>query len=92
MPTLFYIICGAVAVISLMTFLLYAIDKYKARHGMWRIPERVLLHFSILGGGIGGLAAMLLFRHKTRHIYFTVANILGIILSLGLIAASIFVF
>ncbi|MBQ8372369.1 MAG: DUF1294 domain-containing protein [Clostridia bacterium] len=86
-----YAFCAIVAAISLVTFALYGIDKYKAKRGLWRIPERVLLMLSALGGGIGGLAAMSLFRHKTRHIYFIFTNILGIILSAAAIAASLLI-
>ena len=72
----FLIIIGA---LSLITFLLYAIDKYKAQSGLWRIPEKVLLSFSFLGGSIGGLVGMFACRHKTKHGYFYIVNILGLV-------------
>ena len=65
------------AIISLITLILYGVDKRRAKKGKWRIPERVLIGFSLLGGGIGGWLGMKLFRHKTRHWYFHVINILG---------------
>lgn len=65
-------------VISLITFVFYAIDKAKAKKGAWRTPEKVLLGLSFFGGGVGGYAAMFLFRHKTKHWYFHVVNLLGI--------------
>ena len=65
------------AIISLITLILYGVDKRRAKRGKWRIPERVLIGFSLLGGGIGGWLGMKLFRHKTRHWYFHVINILG---------------
>lgn len=68
-----------VAVCSVMTFVLYGLDKIFAINGMWRIPEKILLISSILGGGIGGGLAMLLFRHKTKHWYFIVINVIGVI-------------
>ena len=40
------------------TFCLYGIDKYKAKHGAWRIPEKTLLTFTWLLGGVGALAGM----------------------------------
>ena len=49
-----------------------AIDKSKAVKGKWRIPESTLFILSILGGAIGGFAAMYLFHHKTKHWYFVV--------------------
>ena len=60
------------AIISLITFILYGVDKRRAKRGKWRIPERVLIGFSLLGGGVGGWLGMKLFRHKTRHWYFVV--------------------
>lgn len=65
-------------VISLITLFVYAIDKSKAKKGAWRTPEKVLLGLSFFGGGVGGYAAMFLFRHKTKHWYFHVVNLLGI--------------
>ncbi|MBR2650402.1 MAG: DUF1294 domain-containing protein, partial [Clostridia bacterium] len=59
----------AFGAISLITLILYGVDKLKAKLGAWRIPEKVLLGFSFFGGGLGGVIAMLLFRHKTRHWY-----------------------
>ena len=60
--------------INLVTFLLYGVDKWKARKGRWRIPEDSLIWLAVAGGSIGALGAMFLFRHKTRHLKF----ILGI--------------
>lgn len=55
---------------SLLDFTLMGVDKWKARRGLWRIPERTLWFFALLGGAVGGFAAMHLFHHKTRHWYF----------------------
>ena len=52
---------------NLLTFVTYGIDKYKARHNKWRIPEATLLLLAALGGSIGALLAMRVFRHKTLH-------------------------
>ena len=46
---------------------------------MWRVPEKVLLGLGFFGGAIGALAAMQIFRHKTKHYYFYVVNIIGLI-------------
>jgi len=56
--------------LSLVTWLLYGLDKLKARQKAWRIPEKVLLGTAILGGAPGALLGMVLFRHKTNHWYF----------------------
>ena len=65
--------------------LLMLVDKQKARRGAWRIPETTLIWTAILGGSIGSLLGMYLFRHKTRHLKF----ILGIplILTLQIVCA-----
>ena len=71
--------------ISAVTFLLYASDKSRAKRGAWRIPERTLLLFSFFGGAMGGLLGMYLLRHKTRHLYFTFINVLGLFWQLGIL-------
>ena len=52
--------------INILTFLVFGIDKWKARKGKWRIPEATLIGMSIAGGSIGALLGMYLFRHKTQ--------------------------
>ncbi len=52
--------------INLLTFLLFCVDKRRARRGAWRIPEKTLLSFSAAGGAAGGLLAMHVAHHKTR--------------------------
>lgn len=79
------------AVMSLITFILYGIDKLKAQSGGWRISEKILLGFSILGGAIGGFGAMAVFRHKTRHWYFYAVNIIGLVVMAGALGAIIFI-
>ena len=56
--------------LSFITLIIYGIDKARARRGLWRISERTLLTLSFVGGALGGLIAMQLFRHKTKHWYF----------------------
>jgi len=73
-----------IGIISLITLVLYLIDKIRAMNGDWRIPEKVLLGFSFFGGAVGGLIGMLLFRHKTRHWYFFAVNIIAIALHIWL--------
>lgn len=57
--------------INAVGFLLMLSDKYKARKKQWRIPERVLLTVAFLGGSLGSILGMQLFRHKTRHLKFS---------------------
>lgn len=73
----------AAAVLSLVAFILYGIDKRKAKKNAWRIPERTLLLVGFLGGSVGALIAMELFRHKTKHWYFWAVNILGLLWQLA---------
>lgn len=47
-------------------------DKYKAEHQKWRIPEKTLFTFALLGGSFGGIIGMYAFRHKTRHKKFSI--------------------
>lgn len=56
--------------INLITFLIWGIDKWKAKHGKWRIPESTLLLLAALGGSLGASVGMILFHHKTRKSLF----------------------
>ena len=67
-------------IINILSFILYGIDKYKAIHNMWRIPEIVLLSISLFGGGIGSILGMYAFRHKTKKKKFIIVNIISIII------------
>ncbi|MCL2858387.1 MAG: DUF1294 domain-containing protein [Streptococcaceae bacterium] len=64
---------------NLIVFITYGIDKYKAVHHLWRIPERVLLIMAILAGGLGALLAGKTFHHKTRKAYFWMTWVCGIL-------------
>ena len=54
-------------VINVVTFLVYGIDKWKAKQGSWRISEATLLMLAVIGGSIGALLGMKVWRHKTMH-------------------------
>ena len=69
---------GFIFVMSLIAFILYGVDKKKAKKGAWRIPEAVLLNFGFFGGAIGALLGMKAFRHKTKHWYFWFFNLFGL--------------
>ena len=62
---LFWVLCA-----SLLDFALMGVDKWKARHNRWRVPERAFFCVALLGGTPGALLGMWTFRHKTRHWYF----------------------
>lgn len=57
-------------IINIIGFLMMYIDKRKAKRGAWRIPENTLFIITAIGGGIGTIAGMRLFRHKTKKPLF----------------------
>ncbi len=57
--------------INVVTFATYSADKWKAQHYRTRIPEATLLLLAAIGGSVGALLAIWLFRHKTKHPRFT---------------------
>ena len=63
---LFYLL-----IVNAVAFLLMLVDKQKARKKLWRIPEATLLLSAAIGGSIGSLTGMYTFRHKTKHLKFT---------------------
>lgn len=52
--------------VNVLTFIVYGVDKGKARRGRWRVPEATLMGLAALGGSVGAWLAMQLFRHKTQ--------------------------
>lgn len=73
--------------INAVGFVLMLVDKQKAKRGAWRIPEATLMGVAAIGGSIGSLIGMYTFRHKTKHLKFTIG--IPVILVLQ-IAAAIF--
>ncbi|WP_294561710.1 DUF1294 domain-containing protein [uncultured Traorella sp.] len=57
-------------VINVITFIYMGIDKRKAKKHTFRIPEKVLLSLSFLGGSLGTLIGMFFFHHKTHKCIF----------------------
>lgn len=72
-------------IINAASFLLMLVDKRKAKRGMWRIPEATLMAIAAMGGSVGSLAGMYCFRHKTRHIKFTLGIPLVLIIQILLV-------
>ena len=54
-------------VLNIVTFLVYGIDKWKAKQGSWRISEATLLILAVIGGSTGALIGMKVWHHKTMH-------------------------
>ena len=72
----------AILIWNLLVFMVYGIDKSKAKRGAWRIPEKYLLSFAFLCGGFGAWLAGVTFHHKTRKWYFKTVWFLGIVTTL----------
>mgnify|MGYP004663860807 FL=1 len=58
--------------INIITFLVMGLDKWKAKHGSWRIQEATLFALVLFGGGIGGILGMIVFHHKTKKAKFQI--------------------
>ena len=71
--------------VNSLTFLLYGIDKYKAKKGRWRISEATLLTMTAIGGSIGAWAGMRTWHHKTMHKKFKYGIPVIIIMQIALV-------
>jgi len=76
------------AMINVISFSLYGIDKRRAKKNRWRIRESVLLGVTWLMGGVGAFAGMRLFRHKTKHTAFVISAPLAAVLQVVLLAIA----
>ena len=61
-----------IIVISFITFIIFGVDKKRARRHEWRISEKVLFALAIIGGSIGAIIGMIAFHHKTKKWYFRI--------------------
>jgi len=73
------------AAVNLIAFIVCGIDKYKAQHDLWRVPEKTLFLLSVIGGALGFFFGMKSFRHKTRHLKFQILIPLLALLWIGII-------
>ena len=64
---LLHIVFIYLAVINVVTFFMYGIDKWKAKRTKWRIPEATMLGMAVIGGSIGAWLGMKVWHHKTLH-------------------------
>ena len=78
------IILGYLLAVNITSFLLYGIDKYKAKKGRWRISEATLLLMAVIGGSIGAWVGMRIWHHKTMHKKFKYGIPIIIILQVAL--------
>ena len=70
--TWIYVLAGYLTLVNVIAFTVYGVDKRRAQKDRWRVPERTLFLVAIIGGSIGALLGMHVFRHKTKHWYFRV--------------------
>ena len=61
-----------ILIINIAAFILYGIDKSRAKRGKWRISEKSLFLAALIGGSVGAIIGMHVFHHKTRHWYFRI--------------------
>ena len=78
------------ATLSVLALILYGADKLRAKKNRWRIPEAILLGLGFFGGAVGALLGMKLWHHKTKHWYFWVVNVLGLVWQLALAGYLLF--
>ena len=79
------VIYTSIAILNVITFLVYGIDKWKAKKERWRIPESTLLLLAVVGGSIGALLGMKVWHHKTMHKKFKYGIPLIIVLQIGVL-------
>ena len=80
------VLWGVWALVNLLVFILYGVDKRRARKQRWRISERTLLIGTWLFGGVGAWMGMRMFRHKTKHLAFQISAPIGAVLSMAALA------
>ena len=94
-PTALCIIFGYYILINLVLYITMVIDKKRAIKDQWRIPEKNMFIMAVLGGGLGGLCAMVFKRHKNRHmdfiLVFTMTSILHMIAAFLLVGKFAFI-
>ena len=72
-------------IINIIAFIVYGIDKLKAKRGKWRIPEATLLLLAIIGGSIGAWCGVKVWHHKTLHKKFRYGIPLIIVIQIAMI-------
>ena len=72
-----------ILIINIAAFILYGIDKVRAKRGEWRISEKSLFLVALIGGSVGAIVGMHVFHHKTRHWYFRIGLPLILILQIA---------
>jgi uncharacterized membrane protein YsdA (DUF1294 family) len=71
-------------IINVITFLVYGYDKFQAKQGGWRVPEKVLHGLALAGGFLGGWLGRVVFHHKTRKPIFTIVLSISTLIYVGI--------
>lgn len=87
---LLYVGCLHLILINIVTFCMVGADKRAARLQQWRIPEKTLFAFTLIGGTIGAVLGSRVFRHKTAKTSFRSRFLLVVFMQLALIAAMVY--
>lgn len=85
-----YVIIAYFVLVNIIGFLMMGIDKSKARRHRLRIPERRLFACAFLGGSVGSLLGMAVWRHKTKHLKFTLGIPAILLIEAAVIAGIIY--
>ena len=83
------VLTAYLVLVNAAAFILMLLDKQKSRRSAWRISEATLLGVAVIGGSIGAILGMYLFRHKTRHLKFTLGLPLILAVQVWLFALTI---
>ncbi len=96
MKDIWIIILVYLAIVNLVGLIIMGVDKIKAKRRKWRIPEATLFLVAVIGGSIGSIAGMYIFRHKTKHLSFVIGMpvilFIQIVLTLVLLFAPLNLF
>ena len=84
MADLTYLLYIYLAAANIVSFVMFGIDKSRAKRRSWRISEAALLISAAVGGSVGAIAGMIVFRHKTKHLKFLIGLPLILIIHLAL--------
>ena len=81
-----------IIIINIISFFLMGQDKRRAIKHKWRIPEKTLFLSALLGGSLGSIMGMYIFRHKTKHWYFVIGMPVIFLCQMVLIFLYIYMF
>ena len=75
---MFWGVIAYLALINIITFIVFGVDKYKARNHKWRVPEATLFLLALIGGSVGAILGMYTFRHNMGCPTIREAGVAGI--------------